>query len=93
MALFQHYLYIFCIPCLLFTNVNALLTSSHYISFGLDFCLDLVSDIDECEQGMSDCEQTCQNTVGSYFCECNSGFLLNGDVCEGNTLYLTLIFL
>ena len=42
-------------------------------------------DIDECSVGTHDCSQTCTNTIGSYICGCNSGYLLetDGTTCRG----------
>ncbi|CAH1230750.1 FBN1 [Branchiostoma lanceolatum] len=41
------------------------------------------NDIDECSTGVHNCHQhaTCNNTVGSYRCECNSGYAGNGRTC------------
>ncbi|PSN49428.1 hypothetical protein C0J52_06593 [Blattella germanica] len=41
-------------------------------------------DVDECKENVSDCEQTCINTAGSYHCECRDGFTLRPDnrTCE-----------
>lgn len=41
-------------------------------------------DIDECSEGLADCEQLCVNTPGSFSCKCENGFLLRGDnkTCE-----------
>ncbi len=39
-------------------------------------------DIDECLNG--GCEQTCNNTVGSFFCDCEPGYnLVNASACVG----------
>ena len=42
----------------------------------------------------SDCEQICNNTVGSYTCSCNNGYSLNSDGrnCSGKitTFLLTI---
>ena len=42
-------------------------------------------DIDECSEGIYNCEQNCHNSVGSYACSCNSGYRLdgNGVTCRG----------
>ena len=43
-----------------------------------------LTDIDECIEGTSDCAQNCINTIGSYNCSCETGFILiNQDRCEG----------
>ena len=31
-------------------------------------------DINECEDDNGGCSQLCINTVGSYYCECNTGY-------------------
>ena len=36
-------------------------------------------DINECEIHNGGCEHHCQNTDGSYYCNCNSGFVLSGN--------------
>ena len=42
-------------------------------------------DINECENGISGCQHICNNTVGSFYCSCNPGFMLNqdGKYCAG----------
>ena len=40
-------------------------------------------DIDECSDGTHDCEQICNNNVGSFTCGCNNGYLQNGPTCNG----------
>ena len=41
-------------------------------------------DINECE-GYNDCHQICTNTDGSYYCSCDTGFMLAADnrTCQG----------
>ena len=43
------------------------------------------SDIDECLEGRHQCIQVCQNTIGSYSCDCRDGFIIdvNGTSCDG----------
>ena len=36
-------------------------------------------DIDECATNNGGCDQNCHNTAGSYYCTCNTGFLLDDD--------------
>ena len=42
-------------------------------------------DIDECAQGIDQCEHNCHNAIGTYTCSCNTGFMLNPDGfrCDG----------
>ena len=51
-----------------------------------------ISDIDECEQGISGCEHNCINNNGSFSCSCNNGYKLAVDnkSCPGIffTIYL-----
>ena len=43
------------------------------------------TDIDECEEDVHLCNQTCNNTVGSYMCQCTDGYTLgiDGTSCIG----------
>ena len=43
------------------------------------------TDIDECKQVNSFCQQKCANTDGSYKCDCYEGYTLNADkkTCRG----------
>lgn len=43
-------------------------------------------DIDECEQMTSGCQHSFTNTIGSFKCTCDLGYILsaNGFSCEGN---------
>ena len=49
-----------------------------------DDCDSLISDINECTDDDSLCEHQCVNSIGSYECSCNNGFVLgeNG-MCIG----------
>ena len=42
-------------------------------------------DIDECTEGSRQCTQNCSNTIGSYVCSCNEGFIIDVDrlTCDG----------
>ena len=48
----------------------------------------IVSEIDECQRLLDNCQQECINTEGSFNCSCNEGFELQDDerTCEGNKL-------
>ena len=43
------------------------------------------TDINECKKENGGCEQSCQNTIGSYSCFCLTGYLVdsNGYNCTG----------
>ena len=43
------------------------------------------ADINECLMGTPNCAEnaTCTNTIGSYLCTCNEGYIGDGSVCEG----------
>ena len=36
-------------------------------------------DTDECKKNLSNCNQFCTNTLGSYFCFCERGYELDTD--------------
>lgn len=44
-----------------------------------------LTDVNECLATPSPCDQGCTNTVGSYQCSCNDGYVLheNGRSCNG----------
>ena len=48
-------------------------------------CVFFSSDNDECSLGTNTCPHVCTNTIGSFYCGCNSGFELNSDgaTCDG----------
>ena len=52
--------------------------------------VNILTDINECNNN-STCDHRCINTIGSFNCECNSGYQLNDDLmtCSGmwNTWY------
>ena len=58
----------------------------------------VITDINECNQGNGGCEHTCNNTIGSYYCTCNTGYQLSkGKHCSGNNnlaliCYIIIIF-
>jgi len=45
-----------------------------------------ISDVDECELGVSHCAQSCRNLRGSYMCTCEPGYQLGID---GKSCYRT----
>ena len=71
------------------------MTVNHHCSYqcqGVSLYIIVLSfvcpDIDECA-GDSGCNQICVNTPGSYYCNCERGYLLvNGSQCEGITIHI-----
>ena len=63
-------------PCSHSLNTHTILHAQHYVC--------IVSDIDECVD-ISLCHQICNNTVGSFVCDCRPEFQLasDGRTCEG----------
>ena len=48
-------------------------------------------DVNECETENGRCEASCQNTIGTYRCECPPGLRLqdNGRTCTGKLLMIS----
>ena len=42
-----------------------------------------ISDIDECLSDPCDSNATCNNSVGSFICTCDSGYSGDGFQCDG----------
>lgn len=51
-----------------------------------------VIDIDECSTNNDGCAHNCTNTIGSYQCSCEDGYILNKDnhSCEGTYVCMYL---
>lgn len=48
--------------------------------------LKIFLDIDECKEKKDDCDQTCNNVVGSFECSCEPGFAIDPEdpsKCDG----------
>lgn len=47
--------------------------------------METFADIDECQQNNGGCSDSCINTLGSFYCECDTGHKLNTDkaTCVG----------
>ena len=56
-----------------------------FVSTELDFFSVWKSDIDECSENTSLCDEnaSCNNTDGSYSCICKQGFTGDGSTCNG----------
>ena len=45
-----------------------------------------LTDVDECLEEKDECDQTCVNTDGSYYCTCKLGFQrYNNSKCRGES--------
>ena len=64
--------------------INPFPSDIHQIMYPY-LCVSSPSDVNECAEGSSGCEQSCTNTEGSFQCECNAGYMLagNGLSCIG----------
>lgn len=51
----------------------------HYYFGVVSQALQFFLDADECSANASLCDVTCVNTVGSYRCECGTGYQLSND--------------
>lgn len=51
-----------------------------------------ILDINECTTELSECEQNCINTDGSFRCDCNHGYILGSDEssCKGDEYFIFL---
>ncbi len=54
----------------------------------------LFSDVDECKDNDHNCDENavCSNTIGSFNCICNGGFIGSGVICTGKYLIVIIIF-
>ena len=45
----------------------------------------IMADLDECKLQLHSCDinAECENTIGSYECQCRSGYRGNGRMCSG----------
>ena len=51
-------------------------------------------DVNECNTTNGGCHQVCNNNIGSFECECNTGYYLgsNNKTCYGKTLFNYNVF-
>ena len=77
-------------------NSKQRLTTSFYgINADLKDVFLFITDVDECQLGVDICDEnaTCTNTNGSYKCECKSGFMGDGTICNGKQCYYHILFI
>ena len=55
-------------------------------------CILVYTDINECVNNNGGCSDGCNNTEGSYYCTCSSGYELSGDnvTCIGESKLILL---
>ena len=68
---------------MIFSLHVAIMLNIRLMLFGFVFS----TDIDECAEQLDECQQICNNTIGSYVCDCRIGYALNDDgrTCRGKT--------
>lgn len=49
------------------------------------------ADEDECDTNNGGCDQNCNNTIGSYFCTCEEGYILKADSHNCGGLLMNLL--
>ena len=47
-----------------------------------------IVDIDECGDGSSDCSNGCINTPGGFYCDCDPGYKMIFNNCEGRQKFI-----
>lgn len=62
-------------------DVECICNRTGFTGDGRFFC----QDIDECDSSANPCSQVCVNTIGSFNCSCQDGYMLldDGFSCEG----------
>ena len=75
--------------CTCYNDGYALQSDEHdcqgKLNFVINLCQSFIPDINECLSNNGGCDQTCTNSIGSYSCSCNIGFVLapNEHSCYG----------
>ena len=64
------------------------------LTFETKAFLKLVTEIDECATNNGGCEHDCDNTDGSFFCSCESGYRLDNNSlnCSGTNVLLRILY-
>ncbi|VDK86383.1 unnamed protein product [Litomosoides sigmodontis] len=66
-------------------HYNSLIEKSGFVAY-------FITDLDECRSNNAGCQQRCTNTIGSYQCECENGYVLadDGHSCKEGECHLQL---
>ena len=54
-----------------------------WLTWVISLCIYNFTDIDECAVNIDDCDQLCVNDLGSYHCECYTGYFREISSCVG----------
>ena len=54
-----------------------------YIIACCNIFLIIFLDVNECKMNIDDCDQLCVNDLGSYHCECYTGYFRETSSCVG----------
>ena len=52
----------------------------------------IYTDIDECSLNTDNCSQICNNTEGSFNCECYEGYVLEADLRTCTGMYREILW-
>ena len=67
-------------------GVMVSITSAQQQVLSYSFCVH--ADIDECIEGIENCDHNCHNTIGAYSCSCRDGYQLEADGhCKGKQFH------
>ena len=74
-----------CLFNILYVVINTRFDCSFSASSNLLLFFSVISDFNECSLNNAGCEHVCNNTAGSFNCDCRAGFKLKADKmgCEG----------
>ena len=50
-----------------------------FYPYNFQHIINFVSDVIECANSNGGCDHICENTEGSYYCQCEEGYILNAD--------------
>ena len=66
-----------------------LIIITYYLIYLIYFFFPFFSDFNECSLNNAGCEHVCNNTGGSFNCDCRAGFTLKPDKrgCAGHKIY------